>query len=65
MEQELDSFQGLVEGSLLAINQLKLQEVMQEEVEAEAYSCQGQVARSLQDCQQDKVERPLNQDMEI
>lgn len=28
------------------------QEVMQEEVEAEAYSCQGQVARSLQDCQQ-------------
>lgn len=71
LDPELDSFQGLLEESLRAINQLKLQwEVMEVEgaVWAQVVCCQevlGLVAWALEDWEQDKVESPLKQVMVI
>lgn len=70
LDQELDSFQGLLEESLRAINQLKRQEVMELEavVLGQVVWCQevlGLVDWALEDWEQDKVESPLNQVMAV
>lgn len=71
LDQELDTIQGLLEESLRAINQLKLQEVM--EVEPVVWGkvvwyqeVLDMVAWALEDWEQEVVvESPLNQVMAI
>lgn len=64
--REPDSSQEVVEGSLRAINQLKLQEIMAVEdvVVAQVVWCQEvSFLEASEDWEEDKVEKPLNQVM--